>query len=289
MSNLKQITSEIDELFRFKDLTGAYEEIASMKMRRIRGTVLFNRDFIYALAEIYREVSVSNRNELLRLIKEKKKTNDFALRPHNGKTAVIFLSANSGLFGAILKNAYQEFIKYIDSHPGEPIIVGEFGKKMFEAQFPSRKFTFFPLQGDSINPETLKIVTNSLMQFENVIIFYAHFNSMASQGVAMLDVAGEETPMLQKEILSANYAFEPSMGKILEFFEQEIFANIMEQNFTESELARHAARIIALDTATKNIDVRLKKIDLEHRVAIHRILNKKQTEALGGMMLWNIK
>ena len=257
-------------------------------MRRIRGGVLFNRDFIYALAEIYREVSVSNRNELLKLIKDKRNIRDLSLRSHNGKTACIFLSANSGLFGAILKHAYEEFVRYTQEHDVEPVIVGTFGKQLFENQFPGKKFIFFPLHGDSIDPDVLKKVTSDLIEFENVIIFYSHFNSMSSQDVAMLDVAGQETPLLQKEILATNYAFEPSMGKILEFFEQEIFANIMEQNFTESELARHAARIIALDTATKNIDSRLKKIDLEHRVVIHRILNKKQTEAMTGMALWNI-
>ncbi len=287
MTNLRQILNEIEELINLKNLTGAYEEIASMKMRRIRGNVLASREYIDALAEIYRELLITYRGQIMNILKDTKGSR-LSLRKTNGKTACVFFSANSGLFGAILHRAYEDFKKYVQEHEVEAVIVGNYGKNLFQRDFPDRKFVFFPLENDVGSPEIFKKITGNLIQYDNAIIFYARFNTMSSQNIAMLDVAGAETPLLQAEVVKANYHFEPSLEKILEFFEQEIFANIVEQNFTESELARYASRIVSLDNATKNINNRLKTTELEHKVAIHRTLNKKQTEAMAGLALWKL-
>jgi F-type H+-transporting ATPase subunit gamma len=289
VANLKDIISEIDELGNLKNLTGAYQEISTMKMRRIRSDVLASRDFIDELTKIYQEITISYRNQILELLKTKKDTKSLSLRQQNGQTACVFLSANSGLFGAIMKQTYDQFADFIEKNNAYAIIVGDYGKELFTRQFPSRKFTFFPLEGSASPGETFKNITKELLPYQNVIMFYARFNTMASQNVTVLDVAGEKTASLVEEIKKINYHFEPSLETILQFFEQEIFANIIEQNFTDSELARHAYRIVALDTATKNIENKLKIVDLERRIATHRIMNKKQSEALGGISLWKIR
>ena len=73
------------------------------------------------------------------------------------------------------------------------------------------------------------------------------------------------------------------------FFETEIFAGIIQQTVTESELARYASRITTLDMARENIDQQLRTVNLERRFAIHRLINKKQTEALTGLKLWKLR
>jgi F0F1-type ATP synthase gamma subunit len=111
---------------------------------------------------------------------------------------------------------------------------------------------------------------------------------MAQQTVTTLDVSGQGKPLSDQPIAITHYLFEPSLEKIITFFEDEIFTGIIQQTVTESELARYASRITTLDIARENINNKLKAINLEKRVATHRLLNKKQSEALSGISLWKL-
>ena len=124
------------------------------------------------------------------------------------------------------------------------------------------------------------------MMYSNVVIFYPRFESMVSQKVALLDVSGQQKSLISDDSAHTYYYFEPSLEEILNFFEKEIFSNILSQTFIESDLAQYASRMSTLDMATQNIDSNLKIIQLQKRIALHRKLNKKQIESLTGMALW---
>ncbi|HSX08607.1 MAG TPA: F0F1 ATP synthase subunit gamma [Candidatus Saccharimonadales bacterium] len=296
MNYLKAIVAQMEDLGGIKDIVGASEEIASMKMRSIRNKVLLSRDVNDELTEIYREVSISYKNQILLLLQEKKAHNKLtkgeaetlSLKTGNGKFACVYLSANSGLFSKILEKTYREFIAYLDQHPDAvPVIIGEFGKKLFTNNYPNRQFTFYPLAEGKGIEDSLKKVTEDLAQYSNVIIYYARFESMAHQTTTVLDVSGQGKKDVV-DVQTAHYLFEPSLEKIIAFFESEIFAGIIQQTVTESELARYASRITTLDMARENINQQLKIANLEKRFAVHRMMNKKQTEAITGISLWKI-
>lgn len=294
MNYIRNILIQISDLTGIKEIVGASEEIASMKMRGIRSTVLQSRDLNDELTEIYREVTISYKNQIVALMQEKHKNTidgsniNLSLKHGNGKTACVFLSANSGFFSKILEKTYHEFISYLDQHNCEPVIIGEFGKKLFTNQYPNREYVFYAFSEGQSNEETMKKITKDLVSYDNVIIFYAKFESMASQKIAALDVSGQGKPLSDQPIATAHYLFEPSLEKIIAFFEGEIFAGIIQQTVTESELARYASRITTLDIARENINAKLKAVNLEKRFAQHRLMNKKQTEAISGISLWKL-
>ncbi len=296
MNYLKNILEQVEDLTGINEIVGASEEIASMKMRGIRNKVLLSRDMNDELTEIYQEVSISYKNQILHLLEEKKRKKitvqpnaaDLALKKNADKIACVYLSANSGFFAKILEKTYHEFITYLEKHDGVPIIIGEFGKKLFTNDFPNREFIFYPFVEDQTSDESLKQVTKDLTGYKNVIIFYARFETMASQAVTVLDVSGQDQQASQTAVTASHYLFEPSLEKIISFFEKEIFAGIIQQTVTESELARYASRITTLDIARENISEKLKRMNLEKRFATHRLMNKKQTEALSGISLWKL-
>ncbi|MBA3724699.1 MAG: F0F1 ATP synthase subunit gamma [Candidatus Levybacteria bacterium] len=296
MNYIKNILTQIEDLSGIKDIVGASEEIASMKMRAIRGQVLESRDLNEELTEIYREVTTSYKEQVMNIVAKKQnksvaelaKQAQTSLLRGNGQTACVFLSANSGFFSKILEKTYKEFAIYLDSHNAKPIIIGEFGRKLFTDQFPGREFNFYAFSEKQNNDDALQKVTKDLVSYENVIIFYPRFESLSSQTVAALDVSGSSKDASGTVVPKAHYLFEPSLEKILAFFEGEIFAGIIHQTVTESELARYASRITALDIARENINVKLKAVNLEKRFATHRLMNKKQTEALMGISLWKL-
>lgn len=288
MLSLKNIIQEIEETMTIKSIVTSYEQIASMKMRRIRQNVLSHRSLIMELADIYKQVWISYKDQLNQLMEQKKLKNpkQLSLREHNNKTACIFISAASGLFGTILQKTYDEFAKYIQENPVEPIIIGEYGRRRFMAQFPEKQFTYYPIS-DSDEAGTLtERMSEGFLNYTNIIIFFPKFESMVSQKAALLDVSGQQNSLMNEDAKHAYFFFEPSIEEIMTFFEKEIFANILGQTFVESRLARYASRMLVLDSTTNNINNRLRAINMEKNIAIHRKINKKQIELITGMSLW---
>jgi F0F1-type ATP synthase gamma subunit len=304
MNYLKAILTQIEDLTGIKDIVGASEEIASMKMRTIRNKVLLSRDLNDALTEIYREVSISYKNQIIQLMQQRKgkkalkqiSDSQMSLKIGNGKRACVYISANSGLFSNILEKTYHEFTAYLQKHKeATPIIIGEFGKNLYASEYPTSPFIYYRIGEDKTSDSVIKKITEDLSKYSGVVIFFAKFESMASQNTTVLDVSGEDAfnaEVIKKQNLSmipaTHYLFEPSLEKIILFFETEIFAGIIQQAVTESDLARYASRITTLDMARENIDQQLRKTNLEKRFAIHRLMNKKQTEAITGISLWKL-
>ena len=304
MNYLKNILTQLEDLTGFKDIVGASEEIASMKMRQIRNKVLLSRDVNNELTEIYREVSLSYKNQIIQIMQQQKGNKAFkkvsdsqmSLKTGNGKHACVYLSANSGLFSNILEKTYYEFIAYLQDHKEAiPVIIGEFGKKLYTNDYPKNPFIYYALTEDKTTESIMKQITEDLSKYSSVVIFFAKFESMVSQRATVLDVSGEDT--LNPDVTKAenqivtpttHYLFEPSLEKIILFFEMEIFAGIIQQTVTESNLARYASRITTLDKARENIDLQLRRNSLEKRFAMHRLMNKKQTEAITGISLWKL-
>ena len=81
------------------------------------------------------------------------------------------------------------------------------------------------------------------------------------------------------------YIFEPSLEKILMFFETEIFASLFEQSVSESELAKSASRVLAMDKAAANVRKYLENLRMEKLVMQHKVINKRQLNSLSSILM----
>ena len=97
---MKALTSEINYLTDLGKIIKAYEEIAASRMQNIRNEVVKNREFTGQLNRIFCTVKNSYQKEL-----EKYKL--MFLRQKNGKTARIFIAANTGLYGDMVYRGYS--------------------------------------------------------------------------------------------------------------------------------------------------------------------------------------
>ena len=70
------------------------------------------------------------------------------------------------------------------------------------------------------------------------------------------------------------------------FFEKEIFTSYFEQTVGESQLAKHASRMISLDNSLENIKKNLQILNSEQQRIRHIDFNKKQLETISSIKLW---
>jgi len=298
MEKQKRLLEEIAFVTGLKLLAQSYEEIATIKMRQARDSVLVNRDFFKSLTEVFLNVKTSYRRKLL----QEQQHRTFADLVHftgvkkNGKEVLLFFSANNKLYGDIVPRIFSTFLADVRAHPDDAIaIVGEAGKDMFRATGVKRDYRYFAVPDALTSYEVLKPLVTFLTQYEKVKAFYGKFDNVLSQTV-IGDYIGENALEPDKQPVPGEEAgkpvdfyFEPSVEKILQFFETQVFSLLLQQTIHETELARLASRIKAMEQAIEQTNTRLTFLGKASMRIKHDINSKKQIEQMTKIYFYKNK
>lgn len=278
MASTKQINVEIELLTSLKTMLETYAEIAASRMQRTRRQVLQQRAFLSGLSEIFQQVQASYRNEVTRF-REKE-----TIRKKR-KTALVLLSANTGLYGDLVRRSLALFLQNLKAIEATPIIIGRIGRLLFQEARPGGTFTYFDLPDVIIEIDNLRSIIQELVAYENVLVIHGEFQSIIMQTPRMAVISGTLATS-SSGLPRMKYLFEPSLSEVMRFFETEVFASIFEQSVAESQLAKFASRMMTLDSADEYLNTSLKQVNLERIKEKHAIHNKKQLSAFSGMALW---
>jgi len=287
MISSKEAVEEYTRTSIFKNILETYEEIAASRMQNTRSSVLQGRSFIDELNYIFQQVKSSYREDVERMMKGKKvkdpKSVSFLTR--NGKSLFVLISSNTGLYGDIIRKTFNLFKSSIEKEKADAAIIGRVGQEYFKNLKTKIPYTFFEMPDATIDNENLRKIVNYIIQYERVFVVYGRFENVINQEPVITNVSGD--PLPQKDIQTrVKYFFEPSLNKILEFFEATIFSSLFEQAIFESQLAKFASRMTSLELRVEAIKEALKKIDQEKEKIRHRIINKKQLETFSSIPLW---
>lgn len=287
MVTKKELTRETDFLIILHTILETYEEIAATRMARIRSSVLGSRDFLLEINAIFQQVKTSYKAQIELLMNSKKIKDPSKLTfiKRNGKTLYVFISANTGLYGDIIRKTYDVFIERLKKEPSDVAILGKLGFEIFNAEKIKAPLTYFEFSDNKIDNAVVQKIVEHIIQYEKVLVFYEQFNNVVSQSPIITNISGDPLSW-EKGGPQARYFFEPSLEKIMEFFEKEIFASIFQQTIFESELAKFASRMVSLDFASENTKIRLKQVILAKNRIKHQEENKKQLERFASMRLW---
>ena len=284
MANKREISNLNQQIKGLQNLIETYEELAALQMRKNRTRVVNSRSFIEDLETIYHELMIAYHREAMNRLKD-----TFAKQRAQGRTIAVLLSSNVGLVGEIVQQTFKLFSEYIKTHPCDIMVTGRIGQRMMMNYLPDKKFLYYEVSDEAIDPQKLSFMINMLTGYEKIYIFYGKFNSFASQTPYVLDARGEQEKLSVDNVPLIKYLFEPSLNELFHFFETQIFSTIIEQTFRESNLAKYAARMVALNSATDNVSKYLKHLNLQQRVITHRIANQKQQQVYTSMTLWKLR
>lgn len=288
MSDERTIEAEIDQVQALHTLVTAYEEIASIRMKKTRDSVLMNRQFQDAVSNVFEQVRASYAHQVMELAKsrEGRGAKKITFLAHNGKTVALLLSANTGLYGDIVKKTFDLFTKEIRQGVSEATIVGRQGLSQFLAEEPDRPYTYFDLPDYTVTSEQVTEIIKHIVQYEEIHVYFGKFISVLTQKPSTLSISAEIELAEGKGREPVKYIFEPTLEQILMFFETEIFASLFEQTVRESQLAKFASRVLAMDRASENIKENLTKLNFRKLRIAHRVANRKQLESLASTHGW---
>ena len=198
----------------------------------------------------------------------------------------MFISANTAFYGDLTKKVFNLFSSEVKTNNYEATIVGNLGLTMFRQTLPDRAYSYFELPDYGIDAQKLSEAIKHLVQYEEIRVYYGKYQSVVTQKPTTFSISAG-TPVsgkIDQQRPSVYYIFEPSVEKILMFFETQIFASLFDQSIRESQLAKFASRILAMDRATENIHQRLNNLGLERMKLSHGLENKKQLNALTSVI-----
>lgn len=295
MKTKKQTEIEIVSLSSLGGIIETYKEIAATRITRTKNSVVKSHNFLDEINGVYEQVKASYKHQLEALAKKAKSKDASKLSfiKNNGRTVHLFLSSNTGLYGDIVARTFDLFAQNtlnVDKTNTDVAVVGRLGLYLVqEADFPPPYF-YFDFPDQKVDEKKLGEIALFLLQYEKVIVYYQEFKTLVKQTPIATDISGNELEVKQifqtTKQASVKYLFEPSLEKVLEFFEKEIFASIFEQTIRDSQLAKFASRLITLDAASENIRKNLRGAIFENIRLRHREKNKKQSQTFSSMSLW---
>lgn len=278
----KQITADINETTTLKDLMASYEEIAAVRMQRIREQVLKSRDFHQILSHYFHEIRTS---QSLFADKPAKK-----LEPKQTTPLVVLFSDSKGLYGDILHRTTVAFIEYAREHSdAKLVVIGTLDEEHLKEALPARDLTFFPVPQITDSIENIAELTSLLSSYQEVTVFHGKFISLINQEPQASQITGIEEEQTESEGLVKAYLLEPSQEQLKEFFQKEIITLLFDQAILEGTLAKVASRVTSLEKATSEASRRLKRLERLSRMVASEKQNKEQITYLAGLSLWKIQ
>ncbi len=286
MSEVKEIQDEIYIVNNFKNLVDIYGEIASIRMMKIRTSVLNNRNYIFSITQIFFDTlsAFLKRASKTSLNQKLFKNNRITFLSHNGKTVFVLVTSNTGFYGDVIKTTFNKFMTDFNKSDAEVTIIGKVGKKIFSENFPKNPYTFFDLPDYGTDKDKLLAIINHLVQYDEVRVYYSAYVTVLNQAPTMSNLTAGTTLIEKTKNLKDEYIFEPNVEDILMFFEKEVFGSFFDQTIKENQLSKLSGRIMAMDRASLSIKNKLRLINYDYLKIKHRQMNKKQLGLLQSLV-----
>ncbi len=294
MPQKKIIAENLEALNSLKDLAESYEEIAVIRMQKIKDSVLKTRDFLADLSDVFVDLKSSYDRDVKELLAKRKSGSKtiLPLLQKNGKTLMVYLSSNGRLYGSVTQKTYKLFVEDLkkpESKDADLMIIGTAGRDMFESSAYVRPYSYFDIPDIGVEVDHIKQLMLKFLQYEKVHVYYGKFDNVINQTPIGTSITGEnifETETLKPISREDRFIFEPILEKIFYFFETQIIANLFSQTLLENQLARHASRVNAMEEALIHIDEESKKLNIAKNLIKRQMQNKKQSETISGVAIW---
>jgi len=261
--------------------------VAAAKMRKVQDRMLNFRPYAMRMETVLSDLAKVAEREIHPLL---------ALRPRK-TVEVVVITSDKGLCGAFNTNILKAAYKYIDGLKQEGIevslsVVGRKARDFFRRRnFPMRN-AWIGLSGKISYANAQEVAENLVENYTNetydeVVVIYNEFKSMISQKVTinkLLPVGTLEGEGGQKEqSMTADYLYEPTRAAIFERLLPKYIEIQAYRALLESSAAEEAARMAAMENATKNCSELIDKVTLLANKVRQASITKELMDIVGGV------
>ena len=284
MATLRDIKRRIKAVESTSKITKAMKMVAAAKFRKAQQRMLEMRPYAERMSQILSNLSTAAESQAHPLLEARPRKN----------IEVLVLTSDRGLCGAFNANIMKAATRYMvdlekDEIQAVPSIVGRKARDYFRRRNIEMRKTWTGISGKISYANAQEIAADVIENYlseavDEVILIYNEFKTVVSQQVVisrLLPLApiehGEGVTQEQ------NFLFEPSR--------QAIFSSLVPKNveiqifraLLESQASEEAARMAAMENATKSASEMIDRLTLQFNKARQAAITKELMDIVGGV------
>lgn len=283
MSSLRDIRRRLKSVENIKKITDAMERVAAARLRRAQ-----------ELAENTRPYANKLKDMVEKLARASEDTHPLFIKRPVLKRALIVVNADKGLCGTYNSNIINAAETFLRNQDSNQIALLLFGKKGIE-YFKNKKWTIdFEKNGWGGRitlPEIEDFCTTLIADFLNekydeVWLLYTHYISIANRS----NILSKFLPIDKPKNLenspddeTVNYIFEPDAESIFPELMERYCATRIQEILYESYASELAARIMAMQMASKNSEEMISKLTRVRNKVRQEGITREMIEIASGM------
>ena len=272
MPTLKEIKSRIGSVQNTLKITSAMKLVSSAKLRKAQAAIESMRPYQQKLQEI---LALAYGGETI---------NAPETASASSGTVIVAMSSNSSLCGGFNANVIAMAKEVLKEHPGATVY--SIGRKMSiamnKAGYPSPQDLTSLSEKPTYAPVS-ELVDKFIQDGVEVILVYNHFISTARQVPVSepLFSTSEETSGTETKS-DDDVIIEPSRKELMESLYPKTLKIKLYAALLDSAAAEHAARTVAMQTATDNGEDLLAELTLQYNKGRQQKITNEILDLAGG-------
>lgn len=280
MPSLRDIKRRINSIKKTQQITKAMKMVSASKLRRAQERIIALRPYAKKMQEVVGSMALrapENSHPLLQ-------------KGDGEIIELVVITTDKGLCGGFNNNIIKQGIRILDESGKENTnltLVGRKGRDFFKKRNLSVRNIYVDFFGKlgyehavQISKEIIKTYTEE--QIQKVMLVYNGFKSAISQIITVEQLLPIVPIEVKEGEYSVDFLYEPSRDEI---FKELLPKNIEVQIYhalLESAAAEYAARMTAMDSASKNASEIIDGLTLKFNKARQSSITKELLEVVGG-------
>ena len=268
MATLRQLRTRVASVKNIQKVTNAMQMVAAARMRKAQESILAARPYAVHLDNVLQRLSRNVADGTHPLLTE---------RP-GGRVALVVVTADRGLCGGFNSNICRQAMTEVSNWGDvELITVGRKGRDFFRYRGYEPIAEHADLFRGLHFSQAVAIAADLTSRFQSgqldrVLIVFSEFLSVAQQFPVVRQLLPVAPADKEETDISVDYLFEPSADSLLELLVPRHVNFQVWRALLESNAGEQAARMQAMDNATKNagdvIDELTSEMNRERQSAI---------------------
>lgn len=286
MPTLKEIKGRIGSVQSTLKITSAMKLVSSAKLRKAQSAIENMRPYQQKLQEILALASGGETDSVSSaLLRSHVRVNAPETEPVSPDTVIVAMASNSSLCGGFNANAIAKAKEVLKEHPKATVY--SVGRKMADAMrkagYPSPKDFTELSEHPSYGPVS-DLVDKLIEDDVDVILVYNHFVSTGKQVpvAESLFSSSTDTPGTEAKGDDKDAIIEPSKKELLESLYPKTLKIKVYAALLDSAAAEHAARTVAMQTATDNGEDLLAELTLQYNKGRQQKITNEILDLAGG-------
>jgi F-type H+-transporting ATPase subunit gamma len=287
MPSLIDIRRRIRAVRSTQQITKAMKMVAASRLRRAQDRILGARPFAQQMLRVLNGLAARVDPSAHPLLAER------AERRSGAGPLLIVITADRGLCGSFNTNIVKSAGEFLRREAGRPValgLVGRKGRDFFRRRGVEVRFELVNLFARLQFSDAQTIASYAIDEFvteaaDGVYLLYNEFKSVLQQRVVveqLLPIPRREPAGAGRPGAAVDYLYEPDPDEILRTLlprhvQMQIFRALL-----ESAAAEHAARMMAMDAATKNSAELIEKLTLNMNKVRQAAITREIIEVVSG-------